>query len=49
MPSLLRTISTGFHHDDKPVITEEYIEEDNGSIKKTVKTGYETNEIITPK
>lgn len=47
MQSLLTTVSTGFRHDDKPVITEEYIEEDNGSIKKTVKTGYETDEVIT--
>lgn len=47
MQSLLTTVSTGFHHDEKPVITEEYIEEDNGSIKKTVKTGYETDEVIT--
>ena len=45
MPSLLTTISTGFHHNDKPVITEEFIEEDNGSIKKSVKTGYETDEV----
>ena len=48
MQSLLTTVSTGFRHDDKPVITEEYIEEDNGSIKKTVKTGYETDEVTTP-
>ena len=48
MQSLLTTVTTGFHHNDKPVITEEYIEEDNGSIKKTVKTGYETDEIVTP-
>jgi len=47
MQSLLTTVSTGFHHDEKPVITEEYIEEDNGSIKKTVKTGYETDEVVT--
>lgn len=46
--SLLTTIQTGFRHDDKPVITEEYIEEDNGSIKKSVKTGYETDEVATP-
>ena len=46
--SLLTTIQTGFHHDDKPVITEEYIEEDNGSIKKSVKTGYEEDEVVTP-
>ena len=45
MTSLLTTISTGFRHNDKPVITEEYIEEDNGSIKKSVKTGYETDEV----
>ena len=45
MASLLTTISTGFHHNDKPVITEEFIEEDNGSIKKSVKTGYETDEV----
>ena len=48
MQSLLTTISTGFRHDDKPVITEEYIEEDNGSIKKSVKTGYEEDEVISP-
>lgn len=47
--SLLTTIQTGFRHDDKPVITEEYIEEDNGSIKKSVKTGYETDEVTSPK
>jgi hypothetical protein len=41
-------MQTGFRHDDKPVITEEYIEEDNGSIKKSVKTGYEEDEVITP-
>ena len=46
--SLLTTIQTGFRHDDKPVITEEYIEEDNGSIKKSVKTGYEEDEVISP-
>ena len=46
--SLLTTIQTGFRHDDKPVITEEYIEEDNGSIKKSVKTGYEEDEVVTP-
>lgn len=46
--SLLTTIQTGFRHDDKPVITEEYIEEKNGSIKKSVKTGYETDEITSP-
>lgn len=45
--SLLTIVQTGFHHDDKPVITEEYIEEDNGSIKKSVKTGYEENEVST--
>lgn len=45
MTSLLTTISTGFRHNDKPVITEEFIEEDNGSIKKSVKTGYETDEV----
>ena len=45
MASLLTTISTGFRHNDKPVITEEFIEEDNGSIKKSVKTGYETDEV----
>ena len=49
MQSLLTTVTTGFHHNDKPVITEEYIEEENGSIKKTVKTGYETDEVTTPK
>ena len=43
--SLLTTVQTGFRHDDKPVITEEYIEEDNGSIKKSVKTGYEEDEV----
>ena len=48
MHSLLTTISTGFRHDDKPVITEEYIEEDNGSIKKSVKTGYEEDEVTIP-
>ena len=48
MQSLLTTVSTGFRHDDKPVITEEYIEEDNGSIKKSVKTGYEEDEVTTP-
>ena len=47
MKSLLTTISTGFRHDDKPVITEEYIEEENSSIKKTVKTGYDTDEVIS--
>ena len=47
MKSLLTTISTGFRHDDKPVITEEYIEEENNSIKKTVKTGYNTDEVIS--
>lgn len=47
MKSLLTTISTGFRHDDKPVITEEYIEEENNSIKKTVKTGYDTEEVIS--
>lgn len=47
--SLLTTVQTGFRHDDKPVITEEYIEEDNGSIKKSVKTGYETDEVTSPK
>ena len=46
--SLLTTIQTGFRHDDKPVITEEYIEEDNGSIKKSVKTGYEEDEVAPP-
>lgn len=46
--SLLTTVQTGFRHDDKPVITEEYIEEDNGSIKKSVKTGYEEDEVATP-
>ena len=45
--SLLTTIQTGFRHDDKPVITEEYIEEENNSIKKTVKTGYDTDEVIS--
>lgn len=49
MKSLLTTISTGFRHDDKPVITEEYIEEENNSIKKTVKTGYDTDEVISEK
>lgn len=48
MQSLLTTVSTGFRHDDKPVITEEYIEEENGSIKKSVKTGYETDEVTLP-
>ena len=48
MSSLLSTISTGFHHDDKPVITEEYVEDDNGSIKKTVNTGYDTNGSTSP-
>ena len=48
MSSLLGTISTGFHHDDKPVITEEYVEDDNGSIKKTVNTGYDTEESTSP-
>ena len=48
MQSLLTTISTGFRHNDKPVITEEYIEEENDSIKKSVKTGYETDEITSP-
>ena len=47
MKSLLTTISTGFRHNDKPVITEEYIEEENNSIKKTVKTGYDTDEVIS--
>lgn len=47
MKSLLTTISTGFRHDDKPVITEEYIEENNNSIKKSVKTGYDTDEVIS--
>lgn len=47
MKSLLTTISTGFRHDDKPVITEEYIEEENSSIKKTVKTGYDTEEVVS--
>lgn len=47
MKSLLTTISTGFRHDDKPVITEEYIEEENNSIKKTVKTGYDTEEVVS--
>ena len=46
--SLLTTIQTGFRHDDKPVITEEYVEEDNGSIKKSVKTGYDTDEVTPP-
>lgn len=46
MSSLLTTIQTGFNHNDKPVITEEYIEEQNGSIKNTAKTGYETDEVI---
>ena len=46
--SLITTITTGFRHDDKPVITEEYVEEDNGSIKKTVKTGYDTDETDVP-
>lgn len=44
--SLITTIATGFRHDDKPVITEEYVEEQNGSIKNTAKTGYETDEVI---
>ena len=48
MQSLLTTVQTGFRHDDKPVITEEYIEEENGSIKKSVKTGYETDEVTPP-
>ena len=48
MQSLLTTVQTGFRHDDKPVITEEYIEEDNGSIKKSVKTGYDTDEVTPP-
>lgn len=48
MQSLLTTVSTGFRHDDKPVITEEYIEEEKGSIKKSVKTGYETSEVTLP-
>ena len=47
MKSLLTTISIGFLHDDKPVITEEYIEENNNSIKKSVKTGYDTDEVIS--
>ena len=47
MKSLLTTISTGFRHNDKPVITEEYIEEENNSIKKTVKTGYDTEEVVS--
>lgn len=47
MKSLLTTISTGFRHNDKPVITEEYIEENNNSIKKSVKTGYDTDEVIS--
>ena len=47
MKYLLTTISTGFRNDDKPVITEEYIEEENSSIKKTVKTGYDTDEVIS--
>ena len=46
--SLLTTVQTGFRHDDKPVITEEYIEEDNGSIKKSVKTGFDTDEVTPP-
>ena len=48
MQSLLTTVQTGFRHDDKPVITEEYIEEDNGSIKKSVKTGFDTDEVAPP-
>lgn len=48
MQSLLTTVQTGFRHDDKPVITEEYIEEDNGSIKKSVKTGFDTDEVTPP-
>lgn len=45
MISLLTTVQTGFKHDDKPVVTEEYIEENNGSIKKTVKTGYDDDKV----
>ena len=42
MHSLLRTVSTGFHHNDKPVIPEEldsttYFEE---SVKETIDTGF---------
>lgn len=42
MKSLLTTISTGFRHDDKPVITEEYIDDVTfeESVKDTINTGF---------
>ena len=45
MQSLLKTVSTGFHHNDKPVIAEETNREIRfeESIKDTVDTGYGTS------
>lgn len=42
MQSLLRTISTGYHHNDKPVITEDTNHDIHfkESIKETVDTGF---------
>lgn len=49
MKYLLTTINTSFRHDDQPVITEEHVEEENNSIKKTVKTGYDIDKVISKK
>lgn len=45
MKSLLTTITTGFKHDDKPVVTKVFVEEETGSIKQTINTGYEDENI----
>ena len=48
MKSLLTTITTGFRHNDKPVVTKVFVEEETDSIKQTVKTGYDDTEIVKP-
>lgn len=42
MQSLLRTVSTGFHHDDKPVVSNDldYSNYFRESVKETVSTGF---------
>jgi len=42
MQSLIRTVSTGFNHDDKPVTSEElnFSEYFQESVKETVDTGF---------
>lgn len=51
MQSLLRTISTGYHHNDKPVITEETNQDIHfkESIKETVDTGFGNSGVVHKK